>query len=76
MEVARATNAVHLLIFVRGGAGAAHDVSHEDGVHAGAMVAAPCVARLRGVSTFAPMADVVRGEIAVGGSTRVVLVGR
>ena len=76
MEVASATNAVHLLIFVRSGAGAAYDVSHKDGVHTGAMVAAPGVVRLRRVATLAPMADLVRGEIAVGGCTSVVLVGR
>lgn len=75
MEVASATYAIHLLIFVRSGARAAHDISHEDGVHAGAMVAAPCVVRLRRVATLAPMADVVRGEVAVGGSPRVILVG-
>ena len=40
------------------------------------MVAASCVVRLRRVSTFTPMTDVVRSKIAVGGCTRVVLVGR
>ena len=76
MEVARAANAVHLFIFVRSGARAAYDVGHEDGIHAGAMVAAPRVVRLGRISTFSSMADLVRGEIAVGGGTSVVLVGR
>ena len=76
MEVARTTNAIHLLIFVRCGARAANNVSNEDGIHAGAMAAAPCVVRLGRVATLAPMTDVVRGKIAVGGCTRVVLVSR
>ena len=38
------------------------------------MAAAPCVVRLGRVATLAPMTDVVRGKIAVGSYTRVVLV--
>ena len=76
MEVTCATNAVDLLIFVRCGARAVNNVSNEDGIHAGAMAAAPCVVRLGRVATLAPMTDVVRGKIAVGSYTRVVLVSR
>ena len=76
MEVTCTTNAVDLLIFVRCGARAVNNVSNEDGIHAGAMAAAPCVVRLGRVAPLAPMTDVVRGKIAVGGYTRVVLVSR
>ena len=76
MEISCATNAVNLLIFVCSRARAIHNISHENRINARAMVAASCVVRLRRVSTFTPMTDVVRGKIAVGGCTRVVLVGR